>query len=416
MICDNEISNAITLPVGQSSMSRTPKLAFQIPVFTLIRAIFNTPYRMIYPFLPVFARGLGVDLASISLALTARNLVGTLNPVLSSVADRRGRKFGMLLGTGLFMAGAALVAFLPTFPALVAAMILMALGKYVFDPAMQAYLSDRIHYERRGLALGVTEMAWSLAFIAGVPLMGFLIARGGWKAPFPLMALLGALILVCVVLMLPKDVRPSAGGPGMGDNFRAVLTFGPALAGLGLGLFVSAANEIVNLVFGVWLERSFGLKIAALGAAAAVIGISELCGEGLVAGFVDRLGKPRAVALGLGANSLAALLLPVAGRTETGAVAGLFLFYISFEITVVSALPMMTEVMPGARATVMAFSVAFMTLGRAIGAPLATLLFTFGFPVVTAGAVVFNLLAYLALRRMREGLVPKETRLPAMPS
>jgi len=385
-------------------MSRRPNLAVQIPVFTLIRAIFNTPYRMIYPFLPVFARGLGVDLASLSLALTARNLVGALNPVISSVADRRGRRFAMLLGTSLFLAGAALVVVRPTFPALVAAMIIMALGRYVFDPAMQAYLSDRIPYERRGLALAVTEMAWSLAFIAGVPLMGFLIARGGWKAPFPLMAMLGVLVLIGVARLLPEEARPAAGGPGMGANFRTVLTYGPALAGLGLGLSASMANEMVNLVFGVWLERSFGLKIAALGAAAAVIGLAELGGEGLVAAFVDRLGKPRAVALGLGANSLAALLLPVAGRTGAGAVAGLFLFYISFEFAIVSAIPMMTEVMPGARATVMAFSVAAMMLGRAMGAPLATLLFGFGFPVVTAAAVVFNLLGCLALRRMQAGL------------
>ena len=138
-------------------MARRPNLAVQIPVFTLIRAIFNTPYRMIYPFLPVFARGLGVDLGSMSLALTARNLVGALNPVVSSVADRRGRKFAMLLGASLVLAGAALVTVWPTFRALAAALVLMALGRYVFDPAMQAYLSDHIPYERRGLALAV---AW----------------------------------------------------------------------------------------------------------------------------------------------------------------------------------------------------------------------------------------------------------------
>jgi predicted MFS family arabinose efflux permease len=220
---------------------------------------------------------------------------------------------------------------------------------------------------------------------------------------------LGILIFFGVMVMLPKDARPAAQGSSMGSNFRTVLTFVPAMAGLCVGLFTSTANEVVNLVFGVWLAQSFGLKIAALGAAAAVIGISELCGEGLVAAFVDRLGKPRAVALGLGANSLAALLLPMIGRTEAGAVCGLFMFYISFEFTVVSAIPMMTEVLPSARATVMAFSLAFVSFGRAIGAPIATLLFHFGFPAVTAGAVFFNLLAYLALRRMQLALERKET-------
>jgi len=406
------------MSVSQSQPA-SKKLALQIPSFTLIRAIFNTPYRMIYPFLAVFARGLGVDLTALSLALTARSLVGTLNPVVASVADQRGRKFGMLLGTGLFMAGMALVVVWPTFPALALAMMISTLGKYVFDPAMQAYLGDRIPYARRGQALALTEIGWSLAFIAGVPLAGFLIARAGWIAPFPLMAVLGALILAGVAWMLPRDLPVPAGSPNTWANFRTVLTFAPAVAGLSIGLCSSAANELVNLLFGVWLEQSFGLQIAALGAAAAVIGIAELSAEGLVAGFVDRLGKPRAVALGLGVNSLAALLLPLIGRTEPGALAGLFLFYISFEFTIVSAIPMMTEVLPEARATVMAFNVAFISLGRAIGAPLASFLFRFGFAAAAGGAVLFNLLAFLALVRMQRGLrhgpAPAAAASPATP-
>ncbi len=382
-------------------MAAPPKLRFQIPTFTLIRAIFNTPYRMIYPFLDIFARALGVNLTAMSFAVTARSLVGVLGPFAASAADRRGRKFGMLFGTILFAGGAVLVVFWPTFPALAASMIVMTFGKYVFDPAMQAYLSDRIPYERRGSALAVTEIGWSLAFIVGVPLMGLLIARSGWMAPFPLMTLLGVLIFIGVVLMLPKDEAPADDSPNLWANFRNVLTFAPALAGLCIGMFACTANEVVNLIFGVWLEHSFGLKIAALGAAAAVIGFSELSGEGLVAGFVDRLGKPRAVALGLAVNSLASLVLPLLGRTEVGALVGLFLFYISFEFTLVSSIPMMTEVLPEARATLMAFNLAFISLGRAIGAPLATLLYAHGFSVVTVGAVLFNIFALLALRVMQ---------------
>lgn len=393
-------------------MTPSSKLSFQVPAFTLIRAILNTPYRMIYPFLSVIAHGVGVDLTTMSLALTARSLVGTLNPIVASVADRRGRKFGMLSGASLFLLGAALVVFSPTFPALVVSMILITLGKYTFDPAMQAYLGDRIPYERRGMLLAVTEIGWSLSFIAGVPLMGFLIARHGWMAPFPLLVVLGFLILFGVVWMLPKDVRPAGGSSSMGANFRTVLTFAPALAGLCVGMLTSTANEVVNLLFGVWLEQSFGLKIAALGAASAIIGISELSGEGLVAAFVDRLGKPRSVALGLGVNSLAALLLPVLGRTEVGALIGLFLFYISFEFAIVSSIPMMTEVLPGSRATVMAFNVAFMALGRALGAPLGSMLFHYGFTAVTGGAVLCNLLAYLALRRMQQGLQHRDDLRP----
>ena len=373
-----------------------------LPAFIAIRTVLNTAHRMVYPFLSIFARGLGVDLTTMSLALTARSLVGTFGPFAASVADSHGRKLGMLFGVGLFTLGTALVVFWPTFWVLAVALSLATLGKYIFDPAMQAYLSDRISYQRRGLAIAVTEFGWSLAFILGVPLMGFLIARRGWMAPFPLLALLGALMFVGIILMLPKDGKPHADRAPLLTNFRSVLTYAPALAGLAVGLFASTANEVVNLIFGVWLEDSFGLKIAALGAASAIIGLSELGGEGLVAAFVDRLGKPRAVAIGLLANSLAALSLPFLGRTEAGALTGLFFFYISFEFTLVSCIPLMTEVLPGARATLMSFNVAALSLGRALGAPLAPLLYGFGFLAVAAGAVGFNLLALLALRKLQK--------------
>ncbi len=84
-----------------------------------------------------------------------------------------------------------------------------------------------------------------------------------------------------------------------------MLTNIPALAAISIALWASAANELVNLIFGVWLEDSFGLKIAALAGASAVIGLSELGGEGLVALTTDRLGKPRALVLGLTGNVLA---------------------------------------------------------------------------------------------------------------
>jgi DHA1 family inner membrane transport protein len=376
---------------------------FQVIVFTLTRVILNTLHRMVYPFLSVLARGVGVDLISMSYALTARSLVGALGPFAATLSDRRGRKFGMLFGIGLFTLGTALVVVWPVFPALVLSIILSTLGKYLFDPSMQAYLGDRIPYARRGRTIAFTEFGWSLAFIFGIPLMGFLIARSGWMAPFPLMTLLGVLIFVSLYWMLPKDGRP-ANPSRSRDTFKAILTSVPAMAGLTVGLFASAGNEVINLIFGVWLEDSFGLQIAALGAASAVIGLSELGGEGLVAAFVDRLGKPRAIGLGLAANCLAALVLFFLGQTEMGALVGLFFFYITFEFTLVSSIPLMTELLPSARATLMAFNVASLSLGRALGDLLAPRLYGLGFWFVIVGAVAFNLLALLALRKVKIAL------------
>jgi predicted MFS family arabinose efflux permease len=159
------------------------------------------------------------------------------------------------------------------------------------------------------------------------------------------------------------------------------------------------------------MENSFGLVIAALGAAAAVIGIAELSGETLAAAFTDKLGKPMAVALGVVFNSLAALTLPLLGISTAGAVLGLFLFFITFEYAIVSSIPLMTEVYPQARATVMAVYAASVSLGRGLGALVASPLYLFAeasptIPDILPSAlavIAFNLLALMCLRFLRQG-------------
>lgn len=385
-----------------------PSFRLQVSILTVIRTLINTMYRMIYPFLGVFRDGLGVSLPALSLVLTVRSLLGACGPFLATIGDSRGRKTGMVVGMSLMVAGAAVVAIWPTYPAFFIALLLMVLGKYAHDPSLLAYLGDRVPYQRRGFIIAISEMGWSLAFIVGVPLVGLLIAKSGWPAPFRWFTLLGSVALGVIIWMIPKDAVVQRNGFPLWSNFKNVLTYTPAIVGMLIGVFVSSANEVVNTVFGVWMEDAFGLKIAALGMASAVIGISEFSGELFVIGFTDRLGKAKAVSLGLVLNSISALLLPVLARNTWGALLGLFLLYITFEFTLVSVIPMMTEIMPTYRATMTAFSAASHSLGRAIGAPIATLLYSsqtwfvnLPLPAITGNvlaAILLNLLSLFSVQ------------------
>jgi len=377
--------------------------------------------RMVYPFMPVFGRGLGVELHQLSWALTLRSLSGVLGPFLASIGDSRGRKAGMIFGLLLFTLGTGLMAFRPSYPTFVLTLILTIAGNLTFIPSMQAYLGDRVPYRRRGLVLGLTELGWSLAFIIGVPLVGFIIARRGWLAPFPFLTLLGIGSFILLGVLLPKDARIASGShPGVWQNLRQVITFPPALAGIALGFLMSGSNELVNLIFGVWLEDSFQVKVAALATASAVIGFSELGAELLVTSFTDWLGKRRAVAIGLALNCLAALALSALGRSLTGALLGLFLLYLTFEFTLVSSIPLMTEVMPSARATLMAAFIAGTATGRALGALLAPPLYELGrVPGAPPGllaivlvAVGLNLLAMFTLRIIRVAIPSSAIEVP----
>ncbi|OGO61220.1 MAG: hypothetical protein A2029_06255 [Chloroflexi bacterium RBG_19FT_COMBO_47_9] len=380
-------------------------LNFQVTVFVIVRLVYNTTYRMIYPFLSYFAKGMGVDLRAMSYAFTSRSLMGLISPFLASVADSRGRKTGMLIGAIVFTGSVSLIVIWPTFTAFFIGLSLSFIGYSIFIPSMQAYLGDRIPYEKRGRVLGITEFSWSLSAIIGVPVVGFIIARNGWLAPFPLLALLGALSFIILAWMLPKDSAPQEGQPGFWKNLRTVFSYPPAVAALVMASLYTAANEVVTLVYGVWVEQAFALSIVSLAATALAIGFSELGGEVLVTIFTDKIGKRRALAVGIIGNCIAALALHFFGHWFLGAMLSLFLFYLTYEFTIVSGIPLMTEILPSARATMMAAHMALIALGRSMGDLLAPILYTQSVvPGITANALAaigFNLLALFFLTRVK---------------
>jgi len=374
----------------------------QIVLFTFIRMVSSTAYRMVYPFLPAFRDGLGVPLETLARGIGSRSLVAAFfAPLLSSFAENRGRKFGMVLGMIIFITGAFIVVFWPTFYGFMLALMLTLVGRVTFDPSMQAYVGDRVPYERRSFAITITELSWSGAFILGIPLVGWVISAAGWIAPFPLLGILIFLAALLLAFQLPKDVPHETSGPNLWSNFGTILRSRPALAAMGLTVFSCIANEFINLTFGVWMEDSFGLKLVALGGAAAVLGTAELSGEGLVALITDRLGKRRAIFIGLVVNTLAVSILPLVSGTIIGVLSGLFLFYISFEFLIVSSIPLMTEVLPSARTTMMAGFFTSASIGRAFAGWVALNIYALGFVAIVVATVLFNGLAILSIRGLR---------------
>ena len=383
-------------------MKRTFSLRVQVAVFTFIRMTMNISIRMIYPFLSVFARGVGVDLVGISRAISIRSLVGSFSPLLTTIADRRGRKTGMMVATLMFFIGASIMFFWRGYTAFVIALCLTTLGLFLYFPSMQAYISDHVVYERRGRVLAIIEMGWAMSFILGMPLIALVIERFGWYAPFFLLAGLGFISVILLWWMIPSTApQPDNNSRKAFQNIGAVLTSKSAVAALSMGLLFSAGNEVISVVFGYWLEDSFGLRLGALGAASAVIGFAELSGETLTAGLVDRLGKKRSVWIGLMLSGLFSVALPWMGQTLPGALVGLFLYFLTFEFTIVSSLPMMTEILPSARATLLGINAAAFSVGRGLGAWLSPILFVSGIWANGIGALVLNLVAMVALSQVR---------------
>jgi len=380
--------------------SRLP-MRGQVFLFAVVRMIININTRMIYPFLNTFASGLGVDLVTISLAMTVRSISGAFSLFITPLADRHGRKSGMLLGVVIFIIGAALVIVWPSFTAFTISISLTFLGMFVYLSSTQAYIGDQVRAGRRGTALGLIETGWGVSFIIGMPVLGWMIDRYGWQAPFPFTAALGVLAFLLILVFVPNYKPQQDQSQNVLKSIKEVLKLPAARYGLLMSLMLISSNEVINLVFGVWLEESFGLKLAALGAASAIIGISEISGESIGGVFSDKLGRERSIMTGMGLMLIVSVALPFVGGTKAGALIGLFFFYLSYEFTFVSTLPFMTELVPEARGTLLGANVACLSLGRMIGNLVAPFAFTIGFWANALSAVIFILVAFWSLWRAK---------------
>jgi predicted MFS family arabinose efflux permease len=131
---------------------------------------------------------------------------------------------------------------------------------------------------------------------------------------------------------------------------------------------MAAANDNLFVIYGVWMESAFGLSVKSVGLVTMSIGVAELLGEGLTALTADRLGLKRALLGGLILLILSYFLLPWVGSTLSLTLAGLFIIFLTFEFTIVTGISLFTEVLPGARGTMMSSNIAAMSLGRVAGA------------------------------------------------
>ncbi len=375
----------------------------QLAAGTFARVIINIAIRMIYPFMPEFSRALQVPQETLVLVTSSRYTFSLAAPLFASLPDRFGQRNIMLFAMALFVSAVLFVVLMPSFPAFVIALFTASIAKNIYDPAAYSYWSERSGYSRRGLVLAIFETSWSISFLAGMPLIGWLMARNtavAWQYPFVMMAVFGAFATILLRRVLQKsapDLHNERTHHKPARQWRNVLADPRVLSGLAAGFLISVANENILVILGAWLEASFGLSLTALGLVSFVIGVAELSGEGGVMAFVDRIGKRRAALLGLFMSSLAFAALHLLAGSIAGALLGLFLLFLTFEFTLVATLPLMSELVPTARAQTMSVNAMMLLLGRMAGALLGGVLFKSGFLWNVSLGVILNLLAMAAL-------------------
>ncbi|MCA9994793.1 MAG: MFS transporter [Anaerolineales bacterium] len=337
----------------------------------LLRLLIDTSGQMLYPFVPIFAAGLGVSAVIIGRLLSLQSLVGIFAPIFGNLADRYGYRPFMRLG--LFSVGAGLIVFAAstTITLAVIGSLILGFGFSLFTPNLMAYLSANLPSERRSRGMGAVELAWGLSGFIGIAPLGIAIARWGWRLP---LIGLGIVLLLAsfVPIFFPQTAQfAHAHSPGkqepqlsvwtrakqfldLGNNREAAWA---AILGTTLTLF--AASHLISS-YGQWLFLDYGLESAELGRIAGILGLGAFAAIILISTAGDRFGALTGAKIGALVSTFTYLLLPLLNDSLTWLVVGLFIVFFFYQFAMVNAIILTSMQIPAQRGKMM-------TLGAALG-------------------------------------------------
>ncbi|MCO6449170.1 MAG: MFS transporter [Caldilineales bacterium] len=371
----------------------------------LVRLVRDTSVRMMYPYLPVYARGLGITLAAMGTLLAFRTAMLIFAPYFGHLADHTGSRRWLIPGYFVLAVGLFTFSFANGVWAAALAFVLLGVSDALITPLMQAYVSDHSPPHRRGRSLVMVEYSWAITGIIIVPVVGWLITVGGWQAPFRVVGVLALLSLPVLYFLLPADEpRPHHRHISLSRQVGEIRRDRSALSTVLVYAAIFVATEVIFVIWGAHLDRDFHLDAAQIGQIAAIMGFAELGGSVISSLIIDRTGKRRALIGGMIVFIIVVALMPFFDRQLVTLVIGLALASLCIEYTVVTAIPLMGQQMPGSRATMFAMGALTSAISRSVTDSAATALFdNSGFLATMWLALVALLVGFWLLwRRVEE--------------
>lgn len=179
------------------------------------------------------------------------------------VADRRGKRFLLLVSLGVVLAGQLIASLsLTSYARLLAAMFLIGVGMAALQVAGNPMMRDVSAAGRYARNLTFAQFLKSLGSISGPYLTTLVIALGlPWFRIFPVFAAVTLVTLLLALVLAGSNATPPDRPASVAASFALLREPAVALAVLGIFLYVGAEVGL-NSWLATYLARSFGMDLA----------------------------------------------------------------------------------------------------------------------------------------------------------
>jgi MFS family permease len=287
------------------------------PLFVLFLTVFIdlVGFGIIIPVLPLYAEHFHASPVAIGwLTGIYSGMQIIFTPILGKLSDRFGRRPVLMVSIAGTAVGFALMGMATALPLLFVARILAGItGGNISIP--QAYIADVTAPEQRSRAMGLIGAAFGLGFTFG-PLIGGIMSRISYSAPFYFAAGLAVANALLVYLILPESLSPERrtspheDAPitevfrhGRGGMFAIVVA---------TYFFLIAGFSIMTTLFALFTEKHFGYDARANGYLFGFIGILTVIVQGgLIGRLVKIFGEVTLTRVGMLLTAASLALLPM---------------------------------------------------------------------------------------------------------
>ena len=360
----------------------TDPISRRVSVLALGRLPGATAGRMRVPLLVAMGTTFGVSLTQMGAIIGASlAATGLLGPFVCRRLDRVPRHRALRTSLVSLILGCLLISAAPSAWSLAVGFSAVALGNILYSATTNAWIADTVPLNARSALVGRVELAWSGAFLIGVPLATAAADITSWQLAYTFVGVAAIGSLAVGPGQLVRDHGSGIGSPVQrphevaepAKNDKLQLRTGsPLIVTTGL---LMLASHLVLIAYAAWLSERFGLPLGVIGALAIALGIGELAAAVGTIAFSDRMGQLRSARYGLAIMCLSSAVLAVFEDTLLLGIAALFLLLFGFEFALISTKPVIAELASSERSYALGFAESAGIVGRAGGAVLGAILF-----------------------------------------